>query len=119
VARSEEPLFRNFTDSFFILFAPRATRYALPEVCLFQANLGSFTGYYGESVQRRAYELLKQGVYTALASDLHDGSSVSKILAYDKFETNPLLQKLAGWDGVSPPVVPKANSESGGQGELF
>lgn len=99
--------------------APRATRHALPEVCLFQANLGSFTIYYGESVQRRAYELLKQGVYTAIASDLHDNSSASKVLAEDKFETNPLLKKLADWDGVPSPVEPKAKPEGGGQGELF
>jgi len=125
-----EPLIQNPKKSFFKrMFSknnskPRTlnpeplTNSSFPEQCLFQANLGSFTDYYGESVQRRAYKLLKQGVYTALASDLHDGSSASKVLAYDKFETNPLLKKLADWDGVSPPVVPKAKA-GGGQGELF
>ena len=111
-------------------FAPRATRHvplphkvipdlALPETCLFQANLGSFTGYYGETVQRRAYELLKQGIYTALASDLHDGSSASKVLVYSKFETNPLLEKLAGWNGHTQMPVVSEKSEAGDQIGLF
>lgn len=94
------------------LFAPRSSRFApqrdnwstvlakgLPEGILFQANFGSFSGFYGETVQRRAYELLKLGVYSALASDLHDGSSAEKVLIYDKIETNPLIKKLAEFDG--------------------
>jgi protein-tyrosine phosphatase len=85
----------------------------LPEGAVFQANLGSFTGYNGENVQRRAYELLKQGIYTALASDLHGGASSYKILVQSNVETNPLLEKLAGWDGsIQPPV---ATDQSGGE----
>ncbi len=100
--------------------ACRVPRPASTVGCLFQANLGSFTTYYGESVQRRAYELLKLGTYTALASDLHDNSSASIILENNKLETNPLLKKLSGWDGVAPPVKPKAKTKlGGGQRELF
>lgn len=110
-------------------FASRRTRPAhtpisavkgqLPEGCLFQANLGSFTGYYGETVQRRAYQLLKQGVYTALASDLHDFGGAAKVLMRDKVDTNPLLQKIAAFDGKVD-NVPGIRSGSGeGQGELF
>jgi protein-tyrosine phosphatase len=93
---------------------------ASPEGVMFQANLGSFTGYYGESVQRRAYELLKRGVYTALASDLHDGNSVVKILVNDKFDTNPLLKKLSEWDGTTnnPGKNENGNFDQG-QGDLF
>jgi protein-tyrosine phosphatase len=93
---------------------------ASPEGVMFQANLGSFTGYYGESVQRRAYELLKRGVYTALASDLHDGNSVVKILVNDKFDTNPLLKKLSEWDGTTnnPGQNENGNFDQG-QGDLF
>jgi protein-tyrosine phosphatase len=114
------------------LFAPRATRYAprpfeaaqrpaLPETCLFQANLGSFTGYYGPTVQRRAYELLKLGVYSALASDLHDSRSSSHVLVSDKFAYNPFLKKLSEFDGSEAALV-KARDHSGHggeQGELF
>jgi protein-tyrosine phosphatase len=89
------------------------------ERCLFQANLGSFTNYYGGAVQRRAYEFLKQGVYTALASDLHDNSSAPKVLAHDKFAINPLLKNLSVWDGVAPPAEHTDKSEESGQGELF
>lgn len=110
-------------------FAPRASRHAplrprimphkeLPEICQFQANLGSFTGYYGESVQRQAYELLKQGVYSALATDLHDGASSSKILERGKFETNPLLEALAAWDGSVQPLE-RVEGDGGEQGRLF
>jgi len=93
------------------LFAPRATRHApqsledgpppeLPETCLFQANLGSFTGYYGPQVQARAYELLKIGDYTCISSDLHDGGSTQNVLQRDKLEFNPLLKKLTGFSGI-------------------
>lgn len=93
---------------------------ALPETCLFQANLGSFTGFYGELVQRRAYELLKLGVYSALASDLHDGASAAKVLVSDKFATNPFLKKLAEFDGsTSKPGATHSEDAGGGQGELF
>ena len=100
------------------LFAPRPLRFAtrrdnspaviekvLPKGILFQANLGSFSGFYGEAVQRRAYELLKLGVYCALASDLHDGSSAEKVLIHDKIEYNPLLKKLSEFDGVATEVI--------------
>jgi protein-tyrosine phosphatase len=95
------------------------TNLAFLDSCLFQANLGSFTNYYGPNVQRRAYEFLKQGVYTALASDLHDNSSAHKVLSQDKFEINPLLKKLSAWDGFALPAEHNEKSEEGGQGELF
>jgi protein-tyrosine phosphatase len=72
----------------------------IPTGCLFQGNLGSFTGYYGEQVQRRAYELLSAGIFSGLASDLHDLSATAQVLLPDKIVSNPLLKKLAGWAGV-------------------
>lgn len=38
---------------------------------LFQLNLGSLVAYYGESVQKTALQLLKEGLYTAAGSDCH------------------------------------------------
>jgi hypothetical protein len=98
----------------------RASFPDLPENCLFHGNLGSFTGFYGEKIQRQAYELLKLGVYSALASDLHDGSSAPKVLVQEKFETNPFLKRLAEFDG-STTVRLKNQGSYGerGQGELF
>ncbi len=92
----------------------------IPEDVVFQANIGSFTGYYGEAIQRQAYDLLKQGVYTALASDLHDCSAADKVLDCDKVDTNPLLKKLAAFNGLIR-TLPKSSRGScgGGQGELF
>jgi protein-tyrosine phosphatase len=112
------------------LFAPRATRHApqtlevgspraLPDVCLFQANLGSFTGYYGPQVQSRAYALLKNDAYTCIASDLHDVASAKQVLLRDKFDFNPLLKKISDWDGrVSSAHLPE-NKDQGRQRELF
>ncbi len=68
----------------------------LPENCLFQGNLGSFTGFYGEKIQRQAYELLKLGVYSALASDLHDGSSAHKVLVAGEVRDESVIKKALG-----------------------
>ncbi len=113
------------------LFSPRATDRGtekidtaadfqsakLPKAILYHANLGSFTGYYGADAQRRGYELLKMGVYTGLASDLHDARTMNKVLQRDKFETNPLLMRLTEWDGTVSEKVLAACYESGPQGE--
>jgi protein-tyrosine phosphatase len=112
-SRVPRPASRQFPDA---RPASRQPSAALPENCLFQANLGSFTGYYGEAVQRQAYELLKRGVYTALASDLHDGGAAAKVLVSDKFDANPLLKKLAAFDGS---VAEAGGRDGAGQGELF
>lgn len=113
------------------LFAPRAKRHtpqkntsliahrsALPEGVLYHANLGSFTGFYGEDVLNNAYELLKRGAFTALTSDLHDSQSAAKVLHRDKLDTNPLLKKLAAFTGDVE--LPENRSSAGReQGELF
>jgi protein-tyrosine phosphatase len=71
----------------------------LEDTVLFHANLGSFTGYYGPDVQRHAYELLRLGTFSALASDLHDSQAAPHILVREKFENNPLLSRIAAFDG--------------------
>ena len=114
-------------------FLPRASRHvprdhvtsfkhssaSEPENCLYHANLGSFTGFYGSRVQRNAYELLKLGAYTALASDLHESRTAAEVLVQDKFDNNPFLQKLAEFDGVAPEVQKTVNPGEGEQISLF
>lgn len=39
--------------------------------CRFQLNLNSLSGYYGEVTMKRAHELLKNGYYTYVGTDLH------------------------------------------------
>ena len=95
------------------------SRAALPGDCFFQANLGSFTGFYGPKVQRNAYALLKRGVYTALASDLHDSLAAAAVLVQDKFENNPFLKKLAEFDGVVPESTSITQMSNGEQIGLF
>jgi protein-tyrosine phosphatase len=74
----------------------------LPDSCLYQANLGSFAGFYGAKPQRRAYELLQRKIYHCVASDLHDARSLPACLepAREKLLYNPALQKLG--DFVAP-----------------
>jgi len=83
------------------LEGPRGFRFGLPEDCLYQTNLGSFSGYYGVDVQQCAYALLKADVFNALATDLHDSQSASQILDQEKLLANPLLQGLSKWCGQS------------------
>ncbi len=67
------------------------------EGCLLQANYGSFTGYYGPQVQRRAYQLLRDGAYSRVGSDGHDAAGLSVILpaAWEKIAANPTIARLA------------------------
>ncbi len=90
-----------------------------PELCLFLANLGSFTGYYGPDVQSLAYELLKNGIYVGMASNLHDGDSANIILERDKLAFNPLLKKIADWDGKIVGPLKNNPDERSEQCELF
>ena len=39
--------------------------------CLFQANIGSFAGVYGETVQHQSIQYLKQGTYDRVGTDAH------------------------------------------------
>jgi protein-tyrosine phosphatase len=39
--------------------------------CLFQGNIGSFAGIYGERIKMRALRLLEMGLYDRLGTDAH------------------------------------------------
>jgi protein-tyrosine phosphatase len=95
------------------LSAHRSARVSsvLPEETLYQANLGAFVGYYGPLAQRRAYELLKRGVYSCFASDLHEARAAAELLeqAQEKLAFNPVLRKLGDF---KPP------QGQGGDGQL-
>ncbi len=39
--------------------------------CLFQGNIGSFAGIYGEHVRKRALRMLRMGIYDRLGTDAH------------------------------------------------
>ena len=80
------------SEIFFSSRSPLATR---PEVLL-QANLGSFTGFYGPNVQRRAYDLLRTGAYAVVGSDGHDARRLGGVLEQwgEKLQVNPALRRL-------------------------
>jgi protein-tyrosine phosphatase len=48
--------------------------------CLFQCNLGSVAGYYGQFVQKQALRFLRLGLYHCVGSDSHDVQSVDGFL---------------------------------------
>jgi protein-tyrosine phosphatase len=83
----------------------------LPESALFQANLASFAGFYGDKAQRRAYELLQRNGYHCFSSDLHDAGAVPACLeaTREKLQFNPALQRLAGF--VAPPRTGSGNPQ--------
>lgn len=85
------------------IFTPSASgRLSLPEGTLLQANIGSFTGYYGKQVQRRAYDLLRAGRYAVLGSDGHDAVRLAGMLEVwqAKLDANPALRLLGGLERV-------------------
>jgi len=69
--------------------------------CQFQANIGSFTGAYGEPVRKNALALLDSGVYTHLGSDAHSTAHLARTLSDGLREVERLagpdtLQKMLG-----------------------
>jgi len=63
--------------------------------CKFQGNLGSFAGYYGERVRRKAEEFLATGIYTHFGSDLHSVQQ-SEILSYSQHLPLEILPRTQG-----------------------
>lgn len=63
--------------------------------CKFQGNLGSFAGYYGRTVQQRAEELAKAGVYDCFGSDGHDATMLQGCLSSG-------LEKVKNYGGRHP-----------------
>ncbi len=68
--------------------------------CLFQGNIGSFAGFYGERVRRHAQRFLEMGLYTHLGSDAHDSrhlernltaglATISRIIGTERDEALP------------------------------
>jgi len=77
--------------------AAKSSAGRLPSGVLYQANLGSFVGFYPTGTMERAYQLLKTGAFHCLATDLHNAPMAERMLksGIEKLETNPLLKTLA------------------------
>lgn len=63
--------------------------------CLFQGNLGSFSGIYGRQVAERAGTMLSRGIYACLGSDGHRPEPLAKVLASGVMEQAGVRQLLA------------------------
>jgi protein-tyrosine phosphatase len=48
--------------------------------CLFQGNIGSFAGAYGERARKSALSFLEKGLYARLGTDAHNPGRLEKIL---------------------------------------
>jgi protein-tyrosine phosphatase len=60
--------------------------------CLFQGNIGSFAGIYGDKVRKRAVALLEAGIYYCLGSDSHHHGHLDAWLARGLKE----IERIAG-----------------------
>ena len=73
--------------------------------CLFQGNIFSFAGIYGERVRRRAVRFLESGLYSCLGSDAHGVRNLDQWLDKGLRE----IELIAGKEGLhallsGPPV---------------
>ena len=73
--------------------------------CLFQGNIFSFAGIYGERVCRRAVRFLESGLYSCLGSDAHGVRNLDQWLDKGLRE----IELIAGTEGLhallsGPPV---------------
>lgn len=69
--------------------------------CLFQLNLLSLTGYYGEPVQQLADHLLKKNYYDFAGTDLHHSRHLSLLQKIPSFQ----LKKLAGSGAIKNHLI--------------
>ena len=65
--------------------------------CLFQCNLLSFSGYYGNPVKQAAEQLVKKGYVDLLGTDLHHDRHLE---ALRELRMTPALQQLIEEQGV-------------------
>ncbi len=64
--------------------------------CLFQGNIGSFAGIYGERIRERAVSYLEKGLYNRLGSDAHRSSGLAEWLERGM----QTVRNIAGEEGL-------------------
>ncbi|MCX5971112.1 MAG: phosphotransferase [Coprothermobacterota bacterium] len=73
---------------------PHLVRQFAERGILLQANAGSFLGHYGRMAERSAYEYLRRGWLSMIASDGHNGNSRPPLLSH--------ALKAVGWTTPTP-----------------
>jgi protein-tyrosine phosphatase len=68
--------------------------------CLFQGNLGSFSGAYGQRVAKRAREMLGQGLYSCLGTDGHRTEALHSCLSASSAAERGIRELLVGEGGM-------------------
>ena len=88
------------TENFRGLFGPSSSAPSISLLrrmgCLFQGNVGSFAGRYGEEVRRRARHLLCEGAYSHFGSDAHRAVELPRTLAAGLAEMREIHGSAAG-----------------------
>lgn len=74
--------------------------------CLFQGNLGSFAGIYGERVRRQAAHNLRTGLYDCLGTDVHTARGLADWLPRALRE----VENIVGAEGLNELLSPAAAS---------
>lgn len=64
--------------------------------CLFQLNLLSVVGYYGESITKKAEELLQKGMYDFVGSDVHHSKHITFFDKKVKLKEVSALKEVIG-----------------------
>ncbi|KAF2517334.1 tyrosine-protein phosphatase [Flavobacterium foetidum] len=62
--------------------------------CLFQLNLLSTVGYYGDQVTKTAEQLLKKGMYDFAGTDIHHQNHIKSLNQKIKIESLPALKEI-------------------------
>lgn len=76
--------------------------------CLFQGNLGSFAGIYGERVRRQALRNLRAGLYDCLGTDVHTARGLGDWLPRALRE----VENIVGAQGMKELLSPAAAAPS-------
>lgn len=76
--------------------------------CLFQGNIGSFAGIYGEQVRKRALQLLHRGLYDRLGTDAHRQDGLADWLKRGM----KMIRQAVGEEGLSRLLRPLDLPES-------
>ncbi len=70
--------------------------------CLFQGNIGSFAGIYGERIKMRALRMLEMGLYDRLGTDAHRARNLATWLESGL----KIIEQEIGTDGLSRLLSP-------------
>jgi len=76
--------------------------------CLFQLNMISFSGYYGEGVKKTAEYLFEKKMYDYCGSDVHH---LKHINALNSLQNKPIMEKLSTYPFLNKEIPQRNTTE--------